>query len=369
MTKKNILLIPIILFLALAFAIRSIKFPLYKFDASNAYDFYKQNYLLKEGRVIDSSRGNITTSEGQAYILYMSLAMDDRKTFDLVYNWTNKHLRRKDGLFSWIWGKNNEGKYKILDNNSAADADIDLTRSSLLAYEIWKDKKYLKNGLQSINGIWNNETRQIGKYLVLMPGPAQAKSNFIEVNPSYFAPYAFKVFKKYDPKHDWDKLVDSSYYYLKAATAKTKTGLPPNWFLIENEQVVLEDSERSDFSYDAIRVFWRIYFDYQKTGEKRALPVLEKSKFFIEKWKKSKNFYVNYQSNGKLRDKNKFVGAIAILLPAITLYDKKVAAEIYKNEVAPYNGKDGYWDEKHQYYAKNLLWFGQYMYVYNKLLK
>lgn len=38
------------------------------------------------------------------------------------------------------------------------------------------------------------------------------------------------------------------------SSAKTKTGLPPNWFLIEDRKIVFEDNERSDFSYDAIRV-------------------------------------------------------------------------------------------------------------------
>lgn len=257
-----------------------------KFDVHKSYAFYKANYLTKDGRVIDSSINSITTSEGQSYILFMCLAMNDRKTFDLVYNWTNKNLRRKDGLYSWLWGMDKKNRYKVLDPNSATDADIDLARSSFLAYEAWKDKKYLKNGLQTINGIWNKETRHIGKHLVLVPGANQAKSDVIELNPSYFAPYAFRVFKTYDPNHDWTKLIDSSYYYLDAVMSETKNGLPPNWFIVKNGKIVLPDSERSDFSYDAVRVFWRIYFDYQKTGEKRALLVLRKSKFFIQEWKK-----------------------------------------------------------------------------------
>lgn len=340
----------------------------YEFNLDNSYKFYKQNYLTKEGRVIDSSRNNITTSEGQAFILFMALAMNDKSTFDLVFNWTKNNLKRKDGLHSWIWGKNIWGRNRVLDYNSATDAEIDLARGFLLGYETWHNKKYLNEGLSTINSIWNNETRQIGTHLVLMPGVMQSKVKFIEVNPSYFAPYAFKVFEKYDPKHDWNKLIESSYYYLNQVTAKTKTGLPPNWFLIKNGKIVLEKSSRSDFSYDAIRVFWRIYFDYEKTGDKRALPILAKSKFFIKKWKDTGDIYVNYKSDGTLRDKTKFIGSIAILLPSIALFDKQIANEIYRNEVTPYIGKNGYWDAKHEYYGKNLLWFGEYMYLYQKKL-
>lgn len=84
---------------------------------------------------------------------------------------------------------------------------------------------------------------------------------------------------------------------------------------------------------------------------------------------KNKHLYVNYQSNGKLRNKNEFVGSIALLLPSINLYDKKVAAQIYNKELAPYFEEKGYWPSKQDYYARNLLWFGEYIYLKGKPLK
>lgn len=336
------------------------------YSLTKSYDSYKQDYMSKDGRIMDSQRDYATTSEGQAYMLLMCLIMNDKQTFDLVYNWTKNNLRRSDGLFSWLWGKNKDGGYRVIDDNSASDADIDIAFSLIGAYKIWKDENYLKEAVPIIQAIWNNETRRVGDHLVLMPGVEQTLSEKIEVNPSYFAPNTFRLFQQYDNQHDWNELIDSSYYYLQAVMSKTKTGLPPNWFFIENdgngEQIILENSERSDFSYDAIRVFWTIYRDYIKHGEKRALPILEKSNFFIEEWKKNKTIYINYQANGKLRDKVKFMGSIAILLPTIKLFDKKVAKEIYDTELLPYlkNPKD--WDSKTEYYSRNLFWFGYYLY-------
>lgn len=325
--------------------------------------------MSKDGRIIDPSRNNITTSEGQSYILFMSFNLKDKKTFDLAYNWAKNNLQRKDKLFSWLWGKDGDGIYKVLDYNSASDADSAIAFSLIAAYKQWGDKKYLDEATPIIDAIWEKETRRVGWRRILMPGVEQAKSQKIEVNPSYFTIYSFKIFQKYDKKHNWNKLVDSSYYYLLASMSKTKTGLPPNWFLIKNGRIVLEDSERSDFSYEAIRVFWRAYTDYKRTGDKRALAVLTKSEFFIEKWKKTKTIYINYQSNGQLRDKNKFIGAIGILIPVIDLFDKKVATEIYNKEVVPYFKEKGYWPSKHDYYGRNLLWFGQYMYTIKKSLE
>lgn len=344
--------------------------PEYNLCLEKGYDYYKQSFMSKDGRIMDPEKDNITTSEGQSYMLIRSLVMNDKKTFDLVYSWTKNNLQRDDKLFAWLWGKNKKGEYQILDDNSASDADVDTACALLLAYERWGGHKYLNEAIPIINSIWDKETKRIGSHLVLMPGVAQTYSKKIEVNPSYFSPYAFRFFQKYDALHDWSSLIDSSYYYLYKVTDMTATGLPPNWFLITgteqdgpNEgQIVLEDSPRSDFSYDSIRVFLRTYLDYIESGEKRALPILEKSKFLVDEWKKTKNFYVDYQKNGQLRDKVKFTGSIAVLVPVIGIYDKTSALEIYKSEVKPHFQNEKYWATKDSYYGKNLSWFGCYLY-------
>lgn len=334
-----------------------------------SYAYYKKTFISPDGRVMDPDRGDITTSEGQSYILQRSVAVNDIKTFNLTYKWTKDHLKRKDKLFSWIWGQDEKGKFKVLDRNSAADADVNIAFALILAHERWKDNKYLKEAIPIISSIWRNETRKIGKYRVLMPGFIQARVEKIEINPSYFAPYAFKFFKKYDKLHDWDKIIESSYYYIMASSAKTKTGLPPNWFLIEKGQITLENSERSDFSYDAIRVFKKVYWDYVRTGDKRDLPILAKAKFFIAKWGGSKvgekHLYTNWKADGTLRDMNEFIGSIAILILPISMYDQKVATEIYKRKLEPYLINQKQWKVRKDYYGKNLLWFGCHFYFKN----
>lgn len=332
----------------------------------DSYAYYKKNFISSDGRVMDPDRGDITTSEGQSYILQRSVAVNDVKTFNFTYKWTKEHLQRRDKLFSWIWGQDKKGEFKVLDRNSAADADLNIAFALILAYERWHDQKYLKEAKPIICSIWRNETKKIGKYRVLMPGWVQTRVDKIEINPSYFSPYAFKFFKKYDKHHDWDKVTDSSYYYIMASSAKTKTGLPPNWFLIENGEIVLEDSKRSDFSYDAIRVFKKIYWDYVRTGDKRDLPILAKAKFFITKWGLNKagerHFYTNWKADGSLRDSNEFIGAIAILILPISIYDRQAAKEIYKDKIEPYLINKSQWEVRRDYYGKNMLWYGCHFY-------
>lgn len=329
---------------------------------NRGYDYYKREFISPEGRVMDPVRGDITTSEGQSYILQRAVAVDDPKTFNHIYSWTKKNLQRRDKLFAWIWGQNKRGKYRVLDWNSAADADVNIAFALILAYERWNNEIYLKEAQPIISSIWRNETKKIGKHRVLMPGFVQARTPRVEINSSYFHPYAFKFFKKYDKPHDWDKITDSSYYYIMESSAKTKTGLPPNWFLIEDKKIVLEDNERSDFSYDAIRVFKKYYWDYIRTGDKRDLEVLSKAKFFIPKWKESKMLYLNYKQDGTLRDFNEFTGGIAIIILPISLYDTKLATEIFKSKIDPYLFNPNNWTTRYDYYSKNMLWYGCHFY-------
>lgn len=331
----------------------------------NAYELYKNNFMTQEGRILDPNENNITTSEGQSYIMMQSLIFDDEQTFELAYTWAKDNLQRNDKLFSWLWGENSDSKYQILDENSASDADIDIAFALILAHKKWQNDQYLFEAKEIINSIWDYETRRIGNHLVLMPGALQNKSEEIEINPSYFSPYAFRLFQKYDDTHDWNLIIDSSYYYLNKVMLETKTNLPPNWFLIEDGKIVLEDSQRSDFSYDAIRVFIRIYYDFLMTGEKRALTVLDKADFFIEKWMVSKTFYTNYKKNGELRDNSQYLGAIAVMLPVISIYNKEVADEIYKDKLMAEFNNPNYWQTMNDYYGKNLFLFGWFLYDKN----
>lgn len=366
MLKNNFLILSIIVFvLIFSFAFKVNGNQTNEFCLKRIYELYKKNFMSRDGRIIDYDRKGITTSEGQSYMLLRSLAVNDKKTFDIVWSWTKNNLQRPDKLFSWLWGENSDRKYTILDDNSASDADIDIASALILAYEKWGEPEHLEEAKSIINSIWNKETKKVGNYIALMPGAKQASDEKIEINPSYFSPYSFKLFQKYDNLHDWNCLIDSSYYYLDNVTFKTRSQLPPDWFLIEDGNIVLEDSEKSDFSYDAIRVFARIYIDYVQTGERRALPIIERSIIFVDQWKKSKTFYTNYKANGELRDKNKFIGSMALLIPVINLYDKKTAAQIYQQMVEEYLQNESYWRNKNDYYGKNLLWFGLYMYEDN----
>src|SRR5438034_429797 len=79
---------------------------------SSSWEKYKTRFLNKDGRIIDYQQSSVTTSEGQSYAMLRSVWIDDKDTFDLVWNWTKNDMKRpKDNLLGWRWGKEKNGKY------------------------------------------------------------------------------------------------------------------------------------------------------------------------------------------------------------------------------------------------------------------
>lgn len=338
-----------------------------------SWNYYKKIFISDDGRVTDYQRNSVTTSEGQAYAMTRAIMMNDKKTFDKVYNWTKNNLQHKnDKLFAWLWGPKEIGtggeiKYKVTDQNGATDADVEIAIALILASKIWQQESYIKDALALINDIWKKETIVIKGERILVAGFNQKMDKYVEVNPSYFIPLGFRIFAEVDEKHNWQLLVNSSYMLVNLCIDNIKSGLPPDSFYINKVtgQIILVEG-KSDFSYDAIRVFYRFYIDYLLTGDSRAEKILSKSKFFIDTWKRDGIFYTNYKQNGVPKDYNEALGSIALLLPVIKHYDKHVAADIYRKKILMNYHFEGYWGDPLNYYAQNLVWFGVWLYQSDK---
>lgn len=347
-----------------------------KIVETNSWNYYKKTFISNDGRVIDHERNSVSTSEGQAYAMMRSIIMDDRDTFDKTYNWAKYNLQHKnDHLFAWLWGEKNPGQhrtieYGILDNNGATDAGAEIAVCLIFGYRLWGQPSYMEDALNIINDIWDKETVEIKGERILSSGENQNNYENVEVNPSYFMINAFRVFAKADKEHDWQRVVDSSYRLTNYCIENIPSGLPPDVFYINrNTRAITFDKDKSDFSYDAVRVFYRFYVDYIITGDSRAKNLLSKSNIFIDRWKQDGKFYTEYKQNGTLKDYNEAIGSIALILPAIKMYDKKVADEIYQNRIKAKYHLKGYWSDPMDYYAQNLVWFGNWLYQNEENIK
>ena len=139
------------------------------------WDHFRQHYISEEGRVIDPAEGRrITTSEGQSYALFFALVNDDRETFARLLDWTERQLARGDltgFLPSWLWGRQQDGNWGVLDANSASDSDLWIAYSLLEAGRLWDNHSYSALGTLLLRRIAREEVATLpGLGPVLLPG-------------------------------------------------------------------------------------------------------------------------------------------------------------------------------------------------------
>lgn len=331
-----------------------------------SWDNYKQTFIQADGRVIDYS-ANVTTSEGQSYAMLRAFWMRDKAMFDKTYLWAKDNLQipRGDHLFSWKWGQRPDYTWGALDKTSATDADQDIALALLLAYQEWKEPAYLADAKIILSEIWDRLTVQTPIGRVLLPGDWPQQGRTFQINPSYFAPYAYRVFAEMDDDHEWSEVLDSSYEILGRAVAQSNTHLPPDWVQVslDNDSIALytePKDARSDFGYEAIRVYWRVGLDhFMNPLDKRPAAVLNVHNMLLRYWQIRGDMPISITYDGIVRHPELQSGSIyGAMLPGLYAQDQQAAEQMIAKRILPNLKPGGQWNTKNDYYSQNWLWFG-----------
>lgn len=214
---------------------------------------------IRDGQVLERrAQGLRTTSEGQAYSLFFALVADDRRAFDDILSWTERHLAQGDltaQLPAWLWIASPGGEGHIADANAASDADLWMAYTLLEAGRRWQSHRYSSLGYLLAKRIISTETRSVaGLGTVLLPGPAGFvdEGGGVRLNPSYLAPPLLDYLAERFPASRWPALRKSSGKVL--LDSLQPEGVAPDWIRFDNRawQRILPDRIGS---YDAIRVY------------------------------------------------------------------------------------------------------------------
>ena len=330
-----------------------------------SWNAYKKGFIHSDGRVIDHSIEKITTSEGQSYALLRAVWIGDRETFDNVLSWTLNNLKQKDThLFSWKWGKKYGLSWGVLDSASATDADQDIALALILAHKKWGAARYMELARYIINDIWSFETREVKGQRYMVAGDWAGKKKEVTINPSYLAPYAYRMFGEIDTSHKWTNIVNTSYEVIYRCSEPSRVFLPPDWCrLTKDGEIVLPDifDKGGDTSYGAFRVYWRLALDYTWFGEERAIRYIRKGGFLIDYWHIKGSITASYTRDGIARSDSEALSIYGIILPFFAINGIKYADDLYDKKIAP-SYKEGFWGNQEAYYAQNWVWFGIALY-------
>lgn len=223
-----------------------------------AWQAYAKAFIEPDGRVVDRTAENRSTSEAQAYSLFFSLVANDRVQFDRILRWTAANLAEGDlstHLPAWLWGARADGSWGIKDANAASDADLWLAYTLIEAARLWQHPEYERIGRAMLALIKNQEVAEVpGLGLMLLPAP----NGFLNVNgitrlnPSYLPEFQFRWLAVKDRDGPWPALWQN---HMQAMRSVLKQGIAPDWYTVSAAGELLPDAVTdATASYDAIRV-------------------------------------------------------------------------------------------------------------------
>ncbi len=333
---------------------------------------YKQNALEPGSlRTLDKSQNNITTSEGQSYTMLRAVWMDDMDTFEKSWQWTKDNLQRDDKLISWKFGPLGDGNYGIVTaeggQNSATDADVDIALALLMAAGRWKEYKYEYDAQDLIKSIWKEEVVTInGKSILVANNLEKDNPSSVLVNPSYFAPYAYRIFAQADPSNNWNAVVDSSYDILFAASdskldTSSSSGLTPDWLRVSREtgEVIPSPEFTSNYGFEALRTPFRLALDWNWYQDSRAKQVLSKYETLYDDYTQNGKILATYSHDGKPKVSYETPAMYGAAQAYFDVMHPDEAKSYYTRVLLPYYSPDKQsWKNEMSYYDDNWVWFG-----------
>ncbi|WP_033293717.1 glycosyl hydrolase family 8 [Amycolatopsis jejuensis] len=185
------------------------------------YESWKKSYLRKAcgGYLVhatDDAPNQGTVSEAQGYGMNIIPLMagydpDAKAIFDGLWKVVREH-RDSQGMFQWqIDGKT----CKYADGgepDSATDGDLDVGYGLILADKQWGG--YTSAAKDWLAKLWKADIASDGHLKVEDDGPGN------DTRPSDFMLDHLRAFAKYDPAHDWNKVVTRTETLITQFTAK-----------------------------------------------------------------------------------------------------------------------------------------------------
>lgn len=324
------------------------------------WEAYAERFIQADGRVVEFTAEARTTSEGQAYALFFSLVANDRLRFERILAWTENNLvqgRLGERLPAWLWGKDADGQWRILDANAASDADLWMAYVLLQAGRLWSEPEFTTRARALMERIREFEVicvPPIGP--MLLPGPYgfRADEKTWRFNPSYLPLHLLRALAEDDPGGPWDRLAENTVSMILATSPR---GLVPDWVAYEAGKGFMPDPVKGTLgSFDAIRVYlWAGMLDRQDSLAAALLEAISGMQRILDR-SDLPPMYAD-TATGSVRDVGP-VGFSAALLPYLQARNDSRQFDLQRRRVAQSRNSDLIGDSP-RYYDQNLALFAE----------
>ncbi|NLY27669.1 MAG: cellulase [Alcaligenaceae bacterium] len=225
---------------------------------------FVRHFVQDSGRVLDATTPRQhSTSESQSYGMFFALVAGDRPTFDKMWSWSINNLGAGDltkRLPAWLWGKADDGTWRVIDPNSASDADLWFAYALLEAGRLWREPAYTQAAQRLLTLVEGQEILYLpGFGLMLSPGRdgfAKPDQGTWVLNPSYMPVPVLRRLAQHAPAGPWNALANNTRTLLEQASP---AGFAPDWTRYTSNTATPgfgPDPDKGNVgSYDAIRTY------------------------------------------------------------------------------------------------------------------
>ena len=182
--------------------------------ARAAAQAFLEQYVEPDGRVVRRDQGGDTVSEGQSYALLLADVVGDGELARRVATWTTEHLRRPDGLFSYLAGADG----RVRDEQAASDGDVVIA---------WALARGGDVPAELVGSVLASEVVRPGDLTVLAAGP-WATGEPATLNPSYWVQPAYAALADETGDPAWQELAGDVREAVLEVTGDGRL-LPPDW--------------------------------------------------------------------------------------------------------------------------------------------
>lgn len=275
-------------------------------DIVNYYKYWKNKYVKKsngntpgggyyvEMKGTGGDGSEITTSEAHGYgmLIFALMAGADEKAktyFDGMFNMFDKHRSTINAhCMSWVIHHTENTRF---DKGSAADGDLDIAYSLVLAHRQWGSEgkiNYLKQVTNMIEkGLKTSIVNPVSKRIML----GDWDTDPLTTRSSDWMTGHFHTFAKIRKDPLWNTVADTIYSMVSQLNTNfsKETGLIPDFVegsppVPASEYFLDEFKETDEYNWNACRYPWRITIDFAHFGSEAAyLEMKQLNKFIRQK--------------------------------------------------------------------------------------
>lgn len=325
------------------------------------WEAYVDRFVSEDGRVMEHSAGDRTTSEAQAYAMFFALVANDRETFERLLEWTENNLASGDlskNLPAWQWGEDERGRWQVLDDNSASDADLWLIYVLHQSDRLWTVPRHRRLAAGLTVQVLEKEVVLLPEEgPMLLPGARGFDADGtrpMRLNPSYLPVQLLRGLAAESHEEKWSGLIENTVRLIRAVSRR---GLVPDWASYDEKLGFTFDPKTgATGSYDAIRVY--LWSGMLPEEEPHRPELLSLTGGLLRAWRRRGRVpeRVDVRTGQPQSDRSGPIGFYAALLPAArALGDGETLTGVLARVR---DGRtDGLFGDPPSYYDQNLLLF------------